>query len=111
MTIEDAIRILDPETTKEELEKRCERGDYLREYEVKFYAGKLAADELRKRQWISVKDRLPERDGEYLIHLDDGFIATASYMANEDGELDWELWADSGEVTHWQPLPEPPKKI
>lgn len=68
MTIEEAIRILDPETTKEELGKRCERGDYLREYEVKFYAGKLAADELRKRQWISVEDRLPEDNQRVLTY-------------------------------------------
>lgn len=54
--------------------------------------------------WISVEDRLP-RDGEnrYLVCLDDGFTATAVW---DDG---WELWADAGAVTHWMPLPEPPK--
>ncbi len=55
-------------------------------------------------EWISAKDRLPESEGDYLCAFDDGFIATASWI-----DCDWELWADSGEVTHWMPLPEPPK--
>lgn len=44
-------------------------------------------------------------DIEVLVHMDDGFIATATY----DKQNGWELWADAGEVTHWQPLPTPPK--
>lgn len=56
-------------------------------------------------QWISVKDRLPEHENEYLVCLDDGFIATTAWS---DGE--WELWADAGDVTHWQELPAPPKE-
>ena len=63
-----------------------------------------------KMEWISVKDRLPELANDYdvvhvLIYLDDGFITGADY--EKDG---FELWADSGEVTHWMPLPEPPKE-
>lgn len=54
--------------------------------------------------WISVKDRLPEEgENRYLVRLEDGFIGTAVW---DDG---WELWNDSGEVTHWMCLPEPPK--
>lgn len=55
--------------------------------------------------WISVKDRLPEHENEYLVCLDDGFIATTAW---NDGE--WELWVDAGDVTHWQELPTPPKE-
>ena len=40
------------------------------------------------------------------IKMDDGFIASATYDRNNG----WELWAESGEVTHWMPLPEPPKE-
>lgn len=108
MTIEEAIRILDPETTKEELGKRCERGDYLREYEVKFYAGKLAADELRKRQWISIEDKLPEK-GERVLITNGAFVCE-SFLANND------KWQRGGtdlffmQPTHWQSMPEPPKE-
>lgn len=34
--------------------------------------------------------------------MDDEFIATATY----DKDNGWELWAESGEITHWMPLPE-----
>lgn len=59
--------------------------------------------------WISVDERLPEVD-EYgdinvLVCMDDEFIAMATYDQNNG----WELWAESGEVTHWQPLPKSPK--
>lgn len=50
-------------------------------------------------QWISVRDRLPEHENEYLVCLNDGFIATTAWI---DGE--WELWVDAGDVTHWQEL-------
>ena len=55
--------------------------------------------------WISVKDRLPEHENEYLVYLDDGFIATTAWSGG-----DWELWADAGDVTNWRELPEPPKE-
>lgn len=51
--------------------------------------------------WISVHDKLPIKDSHVLACLDDGFIATVEYTN------DWELWADSGEVIAWMPLPEP----
>lgn len=54
-------------------------------------------------RWISVEERLPKTEEDFLCAFDDGFIATASWI---DG--DWELWADAGQVTHWMPLPKPP---
>lgn len=54
-------------------------------------------------EWISVKDRLPESEGDYLCAFDDGYVSSAEWI---DGE--WDLWVDSGKVTHWMPLPEPP---
>lgn len=69
----------------------------------------VAYDKAMKRYaenpWISVKDRIPEHENEYLVCLDDGFIAATAWI---DGE--WELWADAGDVTHWQELPKPPKE-
>lgn len=53
-------------------------------------------------EWISIKKTTPKEEGEYLCCFDDGFVATASYRDN-----DWNLWADSGEVIAWMPLPEP----
>lgn len=59
----------------------------------------------RSHGWISVNDRLPKPEEQVIGCFEDGFIATVSTDAN--GE--WELWTDSGEVTHWMPLPEPPE--
>lgn len=81
-------------------------------------------------KWISVTERLPDTDGEYLI-FSNGYvgilppcISTALFAKslrgkclmwdepdrsgfyNYDGEGEWE---EKG-VTHWMPLPEPPKE-
>ena len=65
--------------------------------------------------WISVKDRLPERppnvDGRlvrrkwFLVALKSGDVLSLSYEFDED------RWQGFGSpVTHWMPLPEPPKE-
>ena len=60
-----------------------------------------AADVQPISQWISVKDRLPEERKRVLVYNEGGITIA---------------WRDKGEwddifltVTHWQPLPEPPK--
>lgn len=55
-------------------------------------------------EWISVDERLPERNGRYLAHCNiegQSFICTLHYNKV--------LGFDSEIITHWQPLPEPPK--
>ena len=73
--------------------------------------------------WISVKDKLPENIGNYLCYTNDDLIVVCHISAN----CWWSLipnaryYGDMGEkivlkskstereVTHWMPLPEPPK--
>jgi len=59
--------------------------------------------------WISVKDRLPEEEGEYLIS--DNFKVTVGWFSGENGwiGLDGSFYAH-GVVTYFMPLPEPPKE-
>lgn len=57
--------------------------------------------------WIPVWERLPEYSGFYLVCLDDDYITSVEYATDKSGNQDWELWADSGEVIAWMPLPEP----
>ncbi len=52
----------------------------------------------RKSEWISVKDRLPEKGKSVLVYWDDGF---------EIGEY---VGGEVGEDIYWMPLPEPPKE-
>lgn len=65
--------------------------------------------------WISVKDGLPVRPPDvcgllvrrqwYLVALKSGTVLTLSYEFDED------RWQGIGSpVTHWMPLPEPPKE-
>jgi len=62
-------------------------------------------------EWISVEDRLPEiaewSGNRVLVYTEEGSIHTGRYEGEVAG--DWvDLYNDSGEITHWMPLPEKP---
>ena len=74
--------------------------------EIEQLKGDLARDNDVPTKWISVKDRLPDFGRRVLIlgnRKDGQFI----YIDQICADGDWLLvnW----EVTHWMPLPEPPK--
>ena len=56
--------------------------------------------------WISVDERLPEREGTYLVYTYKGAIKFGDfrcyYAKNDNPQFDYY-------VTHWMPLPEAPK--
>lgn len=56
-------------------------------------------------EWISVKDRLPT-DFEWCMVYTSGGYNAASFFDGTWSPLDAD---DAGFVTHWMPLPEPPK--
>lgn len=62
-----------------------------------------------QQRWVSVKDRLPEKSGNYLTcNKNDDYVVWRFDKENEEfGCADYEYEV---EVTHWMSLPEPPKE-
>ena len=61
--------------------------------------------------WISVKDRLPESYATYLVYeLNVHRIAFADYYGDGEWLACYNLTNITRCVTHWMPLPEPPKE-
>lgn len=62
-------------------------------------------------KWISVNERLPEKEGYYITAFRFGDVGSNVFMRFNDGEGKWyQNSKDTGEVTHWMNLPEPPKE-
>ena len=67
-----------------------------------FYAlAEAALREQEERRWIPVTERLPDVGTEVLVYSEDDGICVDYYGGDSFGYYD---------VTHWMPLPEPPKE-
>lgn len=85
-------------------------------YRIKEVADHLIANGVTVQEWISVKDMLPEPFVSVLACIpSESPLPTVheSYIADH-GAWVCILTAERykpGEVTHWMPLPEPPKEV
>ena len=76
--------------------------------DVEYVVDRLIAHGVTVQEWISVKDRLPDKRGEYLCYYkfepdSPDVICENTYQGNG-------LWlSEMDKVTHWQPMPQPPK--
>ena len=70
--------------------------------------------------WISVKDKMPDTDGEYLVYgqseamrelLPDNDPIWICYYCKEHGFYNIELHREYDYITHWMLLPKPPKEV
>lgn len=59
--------------------------------------------------WISVEDKLPELNKEVLVVWSDGEIGFAQRINDELESQIWDINNPNLHISHWQPLPEPPK--
>ena len=62
-------------------------------------------------EWISVKDRLPEEDGSYLVY-EAKYFGTGVYIGwfnNKKQYFTDEESSNVQNVDYWMPMPEPPK--
>ncbi len=91
-------------------------------YDVCYWAGRRDYEP----KWIPVTERVPELGQEVLVYAigkDDGFIGDSVIALSErfifrlfpssDGVEEWrspwQYFDSNYEITHWMPLPEPPK--
>ena len=90
--------------------------------EVGLDALAMAISALEKTKWISVEDRLPDKDGCYIVtacdegcSCGDGIWYDTVVIEAEHYKGEWS-WNENGTeyditdlVTHWMPMPQPPK--
>jgi len=69
---------------------------------------KIIHAKINVMEWINVNDRLPEHGVEVLCISEEGRISVEERMKGQE----WIYCdkTDSGNATHWMPLPPPPKK-
>ena len=119
MTREEAIRILDPETTAEALAEI----EYYNGFNGKAAAVQAVSDacvlavaalrEQENLRWIPVAERLPEKNKEVVGWYKDNPFSPFRYGIVSWNGHGWvftyaQRYVDA--VTYWMPLPEPPKE-
>ena len=89
---------------------------------AEYLADHLIANGVTVQEWISVKDRLPETDGIYIVcdcRLNgnqwirtDGFRKASSSWCELHGMYYDDVYgrySEQDKFTHWMPMPNPPK--
>lgn len=78
-------------------------------------ARKLIEDAPAVREWIPVSERLPEHFGTFLVAIDEGHgenrvsVDAADFDPYEKAWKTFNYFYAGFKITHWMPLPEPPK--
>ena len=86
--------------------------DYSDHTEDEYIADTLLDNGVTVQDWISVNDRLPEPYVSVLVHMPGAKpcpTVRKGFISN-DGIWQSEMFRrEPGEVTHWKPMPQPPK--
>lgn len=103
-----AIDLIHNNTTKEmsDLANAFAANYFGKEYAVSFDS--FLAGYQATQQWISVEDRLPDKSPMVLAMCTDGY--ELAYYGMYGGGWTNTLGTEHLNVTHWQPLPAPPKE-
>ena len=72
------------------------------------YADHLIANGVTVQRWIPVTERLPE-DGQIVLTCKNGICEVQTYEARRNGWVSGRFFWSMAFVTHWMPLPQPPK--
>ena len=82
------------------------------EEKIKNIADHLISNGVTVQEWVSVDDRLPEPFVSVLVHMpgEEPFPTVHEGFISNDGIWQSAMFRrEPGEVTHWQPMPQPPK--
>ena len=102
-------------TWREDSARKEPSGSYYHpETEMQFSAWRAAKNHAEQSKWISVEDRLPEIGARVLLcgkyenqaiiaYCATGYFDSITYREHWGADIN-----SVAEVTHWQPLPEPP---
>ena len=72
------------------------------------FADHLIANGVTVQEWISVNEKLPKPGEDVLVVVFDGYDTyTDTDCLMRDGK--WCYETENHKVTHWQPMPQPPK--
>ena len=83
---------------------------WLSAYRDEFIDKSKMIDLLLEDPWISIKDRIPDHADEVMVSYNNG-IAFAKYWETTGMWLSNNSNVNNGDlVTHWQPIPSPPKE-
>lgn len=85
--------------------KYCRAGFCILSVRVSSMAGRQQPEPTRE-QWISVKDRLPGKEGSYLATTEKGAVVVVHYYPRHKqfSNVRWKL-------THWMPMPTPARAL
>ena len=101
-TIMRAVQKVDVNVDKEELIRalQYDRGQYYKGYQ----------DAMANQRWIPVTERLPEQGDVVLIYTKHEDIQVFQWDDNYGGWVGDRYNYSKRMVTHWMPLPDPPKE-
>ena len=93
---------------------RIVKGGMLQLQDIMFEKTSEEISNLNK--WISVEERLPEKEGHYLVVINNTVVC-GYYLDKESGAYPkgfYDFMFDNGQAycrpTHWMPIPNPPNK-
>lgn len=100
-------------TIQTETCSRCGQYAYIRKVKREELELVEKTDTATSSGWFSVKDRLPEPDTKVLVYGRNEYgvyCITCLYSAHRKWLYHNRTTADGETITHWMPLPEPPKE-
>lgn len=77
--------------------------------DIEDIADHLSAHGVTVQHWVSAGEILPKADTIILVFVR-GYVDVGWYDGNHDEWRTGIVTLDNSEITHWMPLPEPPKE-